>query len=143
MATIILKLFYQHACEIFQPFYSILPLIAVLSEPIFRWEVTFVFSKLTHIAWLRGVWFGLKSCLIAVLTVFLWTFNSLACFLINFVWSILITVARAVKKLIYFLVFCLILPSSFSIKSSFRVFFLCSVYGQQRKFGLVSALSKS
>ena len=42
---------------------------------------------------------GIKSCLIAVLTVFLWTFNSLACFLIKIVGSFLMAIARVVKNL--------------------------------------------
>ena len=44
-----------------------------------------------------GLRSGLKSFLIGILTVFSWTFNSLACFLID-VGSFLIAVARAVKK---------------------------------------------
>ena len=42
--------------------------------------------------------FSCKSCLIAVLTVFSWTFNSLACFLIDVVMFFLIAIMRAVKK---------------------------------------------
>ena len=54
----------------------------LLSEPIFEWEVAFVlFSKTPHIR--LGLRSGFKSCLIAVLTIFSWTFNSLTCFLID------------------------------------------------------------
>ena len=78
--------------------------IAVLSEPIFRWEVAFVlFSKTLHIASSRRLKYGLKYCLIAVLTVFSWTFNPLACFLIDVVGSFLITdFNRFFKSILHF-----------------------------------------
>ena len=94
--------------------------VTVLSEPILGWIVAFVlFSKKPHIAFSRGLRSGLKSCLIVVLTFFLWTFNSSACFLINVVGSFLITVARTIKSLLFF--FSSIPHSPFSLKSSFSV----------------------
>ena len=54
--------------------------------------ILFCFLKIKKVL----VW--LKSCLIAVFTVFSWTFNFLAGFLIDVEESFLITVAKAVKK---------------------------------------------
>ena len=86
----------------------------------------FFFSKTPHQS--RGLMSGLESCLIAVLTVFSWTFNSLECFLIYIAGFFSIAVARAVKKKTFFSVFfcffvvfffCSILHSPFYLKSSF------------------------
>ena len=76
--------------------------------------------------------FSFKSCLIAVLTVFSWTYHSLAGFLIDVVGYFLITTARTVKSLLF--IFCSFLLSPFSLKSSFSVkkTFLCFVYSRQR-----------
>ena len=63
---------------------------------------------------------GIKSCLIAVLIVFSWTFDSLLCFLIDVVGVLLIAVARAVKKTPFFVQSS---TPSFSLKSSFAVIF--------------------
>ena len=116
--------------------------IAVLSKPIFGWQVAFVlFSKTLHIAKSRCLRSGLRSCLIAVLTVFLWTFNSFVYFLINVVGSS-IAVVRAVKK--PYFCFLLNLPLLYFLKSSFSVnFFFCFVYDRQRNFDLTPVLSKS
>ena len=118
--------------------------IAVLSEPIFGREVAFVLFCLLKYPYsiIKGLWSGLKSCLIAVLTVFLWTFNSLACFLIDVVGSFLITLVRIVKK-----------PSfRFLFNPSFPLFlkklFFCKNFPllfiqETKKLWLVSALRKS
>ena len=103
------------------------PTIAVLSEPIFGWEDVFVlFSKTPH-----------KSCLIAVIIVFSGTFSSLACFLIDIGRSFYITVARAVKSLLF--VSCSILHPPFSLKRHFPVkcfALLCILYAKKIGFNI-------
>ena len=83
----------------------------------------------------------LKSSQIAVLTVFSWTFNSLASFLIDVVESFLIGEARAVKSSSFRLLFNP--PFSLFLKNLFFSNFFCFIYGRQRNYRLVSALSKS
>ena len=62
-------------------------------------------------------------------------------------WRFLITVAKAVKSLLfvfYSILFSFSLNSSFSVKKKQKkTTFLWFVYGSQRNFSLVSALSKS
>ena len=106
--------------------------IAISSVPIFEWEVAFVlFSKTPHIAQSRGLRSGLESCLIAVFRVFLWSFNSLAYFLIDVVGS-LIAKVQAVKKPSSCFLFNLLGP--FALKSSFseKKSFLWFEYSKQK-----------
>ena len=80
-----------------------------------RSYIYFVFENTLH-SIIKGV---IKLCLITVLTVFLWTFNSFVWFLIDVVRSFLITIVRELKNLLF--IFSSILHSSFSLKSSFSV----------------------
>ena len=75
--------------------------------------------------------FSFKYCLIAILTVFLWTFNLLAGFLIDVVGSFLITVATIVKTTYFRFLFYPLLPLFLKIYFPI-IFFLCFVYGRQR-----------
>ena len=92
---------------------------SILKRTNIRWEIAFVLFSTPPIS--RELRSGLKSCLIAILSVFFWSFNSLAWFLTDVVRSFLITTASTDKKKTFFLF-------SFSLKRTFWVNFFFALY---------------
>ena len=110
--------------EFFRYFIPFLLCCSLIANKYFDGKLPFFFSKTPHISLSRGLRSGLKSCLIAVLTVYSWAFNSLAWFLIDVVGSFLIPIARA-KTFSFFVQSSI---PSFSVN-----FFLSFVYDKQKK----------